>query len=183
MFKLKNISNFLTIFRIILIPSIIVCIEINTEKYHWIALSLYITACFSDFFDGYFARKFDLESNFGKFLDPIADKILVVSIIIVLIANKNISGVFVYPALVIILREIIVSGLRDFFLHSSQTLLVTTLAKWKTLIQMSSLGFLIVHQNFNTKIILYLGNIGLTVASIITIYTGYIYFKKNLKLF
>ena len=183
MFRLKNIPNFLTILRILLIPSIILCIEINTEKYLWIALTLYITACFSDFFDGYFARKFDFESNFGKFLDPIADKILVVSVIIILIANSQISAVFVYPALVIILREIIVSGLRDFFLHSSQTLLVTSIAKWKTLIQMSSLGFLIVHQNFNTKIILYLGNIGLTVASIITIYTGYIYFKKNLKLF
>ena len=182
MFRLKNIPNFLTILRILLIPSIILCIEINTEI-SLDCINLYITACFSDFFDGYFARKFDFESNFGKFLDPIADKILVVSVIIILIANSQISAVFVYPALVIILREIIVSGLRDFFLHSSQTLLVTSLAKWKTLIQMSSLGFLIVHQNFNTKIILYLGNIGLTVASIITIYTGYIYFKKNLKLF
>jgi len=85
--------------------------------------------------------------------------------------------------LVIILREIIVSGLRDFFLHSSKTLLVTNLAKWKTLIQMSSLGFLIVQNNFETKLILYFGNLGLTFASAVTIYTGYIYFKKNLKLF
>ncbi len=183
MFSKKNIPNFLTVFRIFLIPSIIICIEIGNSKYYWIALILYILACFSDFFDGYFARKFDLESNFGKFLDPIADKILVVSIIIVLIANTQISGIFIYPALIIILREIIVSGLRDFFLHSSQTLLVTKLAKWKTLLQMSSLGFLIVHQNFSTKFILYFGNFGLSLASIITIYTGYIYFKKNLKLF
>ncbi len=183
MFNLKNIPNFLTILRIVLIPSIILCVELENEKYHWIALTLYVTACFSDFFDGYLARKFDIESNFGRFLDPIADKILVVSVLIILIAKDLITGVFVYPALIIILREIIVSGLRDFFLHSSKTLLVTNLAKWKTLIQMSSLGFLIVQNNFETKLILYIGNLGLTFASAITIYTGYIYFKKNLKLF
>ena len=183
MFNLKNIPNFLTILRIVLIPSIIICTEIGNEKYYWIALFLYIAACFSDFLDGYLARKFDIESNFGRFLDPIADKILVVSILIILIANHLIVGVFVYPALIIILREIIVSGLRDFFLHSTKTLLVTNLAKWKTLIQMSSLGFLLVQDNFESKLILYLGNFGLTIASAITIYTGYIYFKKNLKLF
>ena len=82
MFSLKNIPNFLTILRIVLIPSIIICIELGDEKYYWIALFLYVTACFSDFLDGYLARKFDLESNFGRFLDPIADKILVVSILI-----------------------------------------------------------------------------------------------------
>ena len=173
----------MTILRIVLIPSIIICIELGNEKYYWIALFLYVIACFSDFFDGYLARKFDIESNFGRFLDPIADKILVVSILIILIANHLIVGVFVYPALIIILREIIVSGLRDFFLHSSETLLVTNLAKWKTLIQMSSLGFLLVQNNFEIKLILYCGNFGLTLASAITIYTGYIYFKKNLKLF
>ena len=183
MFNLKNIPNFLTILRIVLIPSIIVCIEVGNEKYYWIALFLYVTACFSDFFDGYLARKFDIESNFGRFLDPIADKILVVSILIILIANNLIIGVFVYPALVIILREIIVSGLRDFFLHSTKTLLVTNLAKWKTLIQMSSLGFLMIYENFGTNFILYFGNFGLTIASIFTIYTGYVYFKNNLKFF
>ena len=91
MFNLKNIPNFLTILRIVLIPSIIICIELGTEKYYWIALILYVTACFSDFFDGYLARKFDTESNFGRFLDPIADKILVVSVIIILIANNLIT--------------------------------------------------------------------------------------------
>ena len=76
---------------------------------------------FFRFFDGYLARKFDIESNFGRFLDPIADKILVVSILIILIANNLIIGVFVYPALVIILREIIVSGLRFFFTFYKNT--------------------------------------------------------------
>ena len=183
MFNIKNIPNFLTILRIILIPSIIICIEADNYNYNLAALTLYIFACFSDFFDGYLARKFDMESNFGRFLDPIADKILVVSIIIILIANNQITNFFVYPALIIIIREILVSGLRDFFLHSSKNLFVTNLAKWKTLIQMSSLGFLMIYENFETSIILFFGNLGLTIASIFTIYTGYIYFKNNLKFF
>ena len=116
-------------------------------------------------------------------MDPIADKILVVAMLIILLDNDKITGFFVYPTLVIIIREILVSGLRDFFWHSSKSLFVTKLSKWKTLIQMSSLGFLIVSGNFSTNLILYTGNFGLTLASIFTIYTGYIYFKKNLKLF
>ena len=177
MFKLNNIPNFLTILRIFLIPGIIICIELNQPRYSWLALSFYIFACLSDFLDGY------IESNFGKFLDPIADKILVVALLIVLLDNNKISGFFVYPTLIIVLREVIVSGLRDFFLHSSKNLAVTNLSKWKTVIQMTSLGFLIVEDNFSSNVILYLGNIGLTVASVVTIYTGYIYFKRNLKLF
>ena len=88
-----------------------------------------------------------------------------------------------YPALVIVIREILVSGLRDFFAHSTETLLVTNLSKWKALIQMSSLGFLIVSNDFETSYILFIGYFGLTAASIMTIHTGYIYFKKNLRLF
>ena len=178
------LPNILTFLRLVLAPALIIYLIIDkTDSAKFLGMFLFIIIIATDFFDGYLARKFDIESNFGRFLDPIADKVLVVSVLIILIANNLISGAFVYPALVIILREIIVSGLRDFFLHSSKTLLVTNLAKWKTLIQMSSLGFLIVQNNFDTKLILYIGNLGLTFASAITIYTGYIYFKKNLKLF
>ena len=183
MFKLANIPNILTLLRILIIPVIIIFLEIGNEFYNWLSLLLYIIACISDFFDGYLARKFELESSFGRFLDPIADKILIVSVIFILVSNSIITGFFVYPALVIVIREILVSGLRDFFAHSTETLLVTNLSKWKTLIQMFSLGFLIVANNFESNLILYTGYIGLTVASIMTIHTGYIYFKKNLRLF
>ena len=183
MINLKNIPNFLTLIRILLIPIIIIFIEIDNYFYRWLALSFYIIACLSDFFDGYLARKYEIESNFGRFLDPIADKILIVSIIFILIAHKKISGFFIYPALIIVLREILVSGLRDFFSHSTENLLVTKLSKWKTLIQMFSLGFLMVSDNFETNLILIIGCIGLTISSVITIHTGYFYFKKNLKLF
>ena len=139
----------MTVFRFFLVYPIVISI---LEQNYNLTLFFFFLAGISDFLDGYLARKFDIESNFGRFLDPIADKILVVSILIILIANHLIVGVFVYPALVIILREIIVSGLRDFFLHSTKTLVVTNLAKWKTLIQMSSLGFLLVQNNFETKL-------------------------------
>ena len=183
MFKKENIPNILTLLRILIIPIIIIFLEIDTKFYSWLALVLYVIACLSDFLDGYLARKFELESSFGRFLDPVADKILVVSVIFILISNGIIKGIFVYPALVIVIREILVSGLRDFFAHSSETLLVTNLSKWKTLIQMSSLGFLIVSNDFETSYILFIGYFGLTAASIMTIHTGYIYFKKNLRLF
>ena len=183
MFKLENIPNLLTLLRILVIPIIIIFLEIGGRFYSWLALFLYTLACLSDFLDGYLARKFELESSFGRFLDPIADKILVVSVLFILVSNNVINGFFVYPALIIIIREILVSGLRDFFAHSTETLLVTKLSKWKTLIQMFSLGFLIVSNHFETTIILFVGYIGLTVASLMTIHTGYIYFKKNLRLF
>ena len=100
-----------------------------------------------------------------------------------MVVENKIQGFLVFPALIIILREILVSGLRDFFSHKKENLLVTNLSKWKTLIQMSSLGFLIVQNNFETIFIFFVGAAGLTIASILTIYTGYIYFKNNIKLF
>ncbi len=183
MFKIANIPNILTLLRILIIPIILVFLEIDNEFYRWLALLLYIIACISDFLDGYFARKYEIESSFGRFLDPIADKILVVSVLFILVSKATINGFFVYPALVIVIREILVSGLRDFFSHSSETLLVTNLSKWKTLIQMFAMGFLMVSNNFETSLILNIGYLGLTIASVMTIHTGYIYFKKNLRLF
>ena len=114
MFKIANIPNILTLLRILIIPIILVFLEIDNEFYRWLALLLYIIACISDFLDGYFARKYEIESSFGRFLDPIADKILVVSVLFILVSKATINGFFVYPALVIVIREILVSGLRDF---------------------------------------------------------------------
>ena len=129
------------------------------------------------------ARLFKEESKLGEILDPIADKILVSAALILLVMNSTIKNYEVIAAVIILTREILVSGLRDFFAHSTETLLVTNLSKWKTLIQMSSLGFLIVSNDFETSYILFIGYLGLTIASIMTIHTGYIYFKKNLRLF
>ena len=182
--KLSNLPNYLTLFRVISIPVIIIAIIPQTYFSNWIAVSLYMLACISDFLDGYFARKLKLETRLGKFLDPIADKVLVISVIFILVAIDKISGFFIYPALIIIIREILVSGLREFFAESKISINVTNLAKWKTLIQMFSLGFLIIGDDFTliTHTAL-MGEIGLTIASLITIYTGYKYFEKHINSF
>lgn len=182
--KFSNLPNYLTLFRVISIPIIIIAIIPQTYLSNWIAVSLYIVACISDFLDGYFARKLKLETKLGKFLDPIADKVLVISIIFILVAIDKISGFFIYPALIIIIREILVSGLREFFAKSEISINVTNIAKWKTLIQMFSLGFLIIGDDFTLiSYTMLLGEIGLTIASLITIYTGYKYFNKHLNSF
>ena len=182
--KFSNLPNYLTLFRVISIPIIIIAIIPQTYLSNWIAVSLYIVACISDFLDGYFARKLKLETKLGKFLDPIADKVLVISIIFILVAIDKISGFFIYPALIIIIREILVSGLREFFAKSEISINVTNIAKWKTLIQMFSLGFLIIGDDFTLiSYTMLLGEIGLTIASLITIYTGYKYFDKHLNSF
>ena len=182
--KLSNLPNFLTLFRVISIPVIIIAIIPQTFLSNWIAVSLYILACISDFLDGYLARKLKLETKLGKFLDPIADKVLVISVIFILVAIDKISGFFIYPALIIIIREILVSGLREFFAKSKISINVTNLAKWKTVVQMFSLGFLIIGDDFTLiNYTMLLGEIGLTIASLITIYTGYKYFEKHLNSF
>ena len=180
--KISNIPNFLTLFRICSIPIIIICIVFQNYILNWIALILYVLACLSDFFDGYLARKYNFETKFGKFFDPIADKILVTSIIFILVTVEKIDGFYIYPALIIILREIFVSGLREFLAKSKPHIKVTYLSKFKTLIQMFSLGFIIIGDDFKLiKYTSFFGEIGLTIASIITIYTGYKYFDENLK--
>ena len=177
---MKYVPNILTILRLLACPLLI---YLFYSKKHLAVLIIFLLACITDFFDGYLARKKNFKSNLGKILDPIADKILVVSMIFIMVVIEKINGFLVYPALVIILREILVSGLRDFFSYKMQNLLVTKLSKLKTLIQMVSLGFLIVQDNFETNFIYLIGAFGLTVSSILTIYTGYLYFKRNINFF
>lgn len=182
--KMYNIPNLLTLFRMFSIPIIIISLIPQSYFYNWAAVILYAVACLSDFLDGYIARKFKIESKFGQLFDPIADKILVISVLFILVAVDKINGFFIYPALIIIIREVMVSGLREFFSDDRNQIKVTLLSKWKTLIQMFSLGFIIIGDDFiyidNTALI---GEIGMTLASILTIYTGYKYFEKNLNYF
>ena len=184
MLSFANIPNTLTLFRLVCIPIIIGCIIFQNFFLNWLALILYILACLSDFFDGYIARKFSIESTFGKFLDPIADKILVISIIFILVAISKIEGLLIYPSLIIIVREVLVSGLREFFVQNKPDINVSKLSKIKTFLQMVTLGFLIIGNDFiYIENIFLVGEIGLWLSSILTIYTGYIYFKNSFKFF
>ena len=114
----------------------------------WLACLLYFIACISDFFDGYIARTTGQTSALGRFLDPVADKLLIATIIIVLIAmggeNEGLSALNAIAGIIIVLREITVSGLREYLAEIKISVPVSSLAKWKTAFQMVSLGFLIV---------------------------------------
>ena len=182
--KLSDIPNLLTVFRILSIPIIILCLLPQTVFFNWVALIFYGFACITDFFDGFLARRFSVESSFGKFFDPVADKILVISVIFILVAISKIDGLLIYPSLIIIIREVLVSGLRDSAPNDLSNLNVTKLSKVKTLLQMFSLAFLIIGEDFKLINGLFMiGQIGIWISSFITIYTGYNYFKNNFNLF
>ena len=105
---------------------------------------LFAAACVTDWFDGYFARRYHQISRFGRFLDPIADKLLVAAALVMLVKNGELSGVHVLAALIILAREILVSGLREFLAELRVGLPVSQLAKWKTAVQMTAIAFLLV---------------------------------------
>ena len=109
----------------------------------WTALAIFVAAAVTDFFDGYLARAWSQQSSLGRMLDPIADKLLVSAVILVLAADQTISGVTLWAAIVILCREILVSGLREYLAELRVPVPVTAVAKWKTTAQLVALGFLI----------------------------------------
>ena len=171
-----NLPNILTFSRIIAIP-ILVCLLLFVPEPtgSWLAFSVYTFACITDFFDGYLARAWHQQSAFGRFLDPIADKLLIAGVLLALVGIDRFQGISVLPAAVILCREIVVSGLREFLSEIRVGMPVSNLAKWKTGIQMVTLGFLLVGQNgpnfglFNT---LEIGIYGLWIAASLTVITG-----------
>lgn len=145
----------------------------------WTAVSLFTLAGITDFFDGYLARRANQVSRLGRFLDPIADKLLVASVLLVLVGFNRVEQWTYVPAIIIMLREILVSGLREFLAELHVGVPVTKLAKGKTTVQMIALGFLIV----GTAVPLAkpTGEVLLWLAALLTIITGYDYLKAGLK--
>ena len=139
----------------------------------WIALSFYIIISVTDFFDGYLARAMKQVSPLGTFLDPIADKILIAATFLILVDLGEISGLMIIPVIVILVREFLVSGLREFLGPRNVSIPVTFLAKCKTTLQMVAIGFLIIGTVLTWAHIL--GLVLLTGAMLITIKTGYDY--------
>ena len=183
---LINLPNILTFSRIIAIPVLIgLLLFVSDPLGSWLALSAYSYACITDFFDGYVARAWHLQSAFGRFLDPIADKLLIASVLLVLVDIDRISGLTVLPAAVILCREILVSGLREFLAEVRVSVPVTALAKWKTTTQMLALGFLLVGPSgpdFGPLTTTEIGIWGLWGAAFLTLITGYDYLIAGLKL-
>lgn len=169
-----NLPNTLTLLRMALLPFIILCLYLDAA---WVGLALYTVAALTDFLDGWLARKMDAITPFGTFLDPISDKVFVCLLLIVMVDTGQLAGLFILPVLVILTREFLISGLREFLGPKDVQVPVTPLAKYKTAAQMLALGFLIiggVHWAF-----LILGLILITLAAGITAYTGYLYLAAS----
>jgi len=179
---ITSLPNLLTLSRILVIPVLVALFFIPGETAKWGALALFTLAGITDYFDGYFARTRRQISALGRFLDPVADKLLIASVILLLVAFDRITGWTVLPALVILCREILVSGLREFLAGLRVRVPVSRLAKWKTGIQMVAIGFLIVGDSAPSFIpALQIGAAGLWVAAALTLVTGYDYLRSGLK--
>ena len=182
---MKNIPNILTVLRLLACPILIYLFE--AEYNLWI-LIIFILACLTDFFDGYLARKGNYKTNFGKFLDPIADKALILTMCVLLIINLN-FGIHIIPFYIIIIREIIVSLLRFNLVDENKSIDVSLLSKYKTFIQMLAIGGFIIIFIIGLNLpansqILFLSLVKLLIwlSAFVTVITGVQHFKTFLKL-
>ena len=178
-----NIPNILTLLRIALIPFIATLLFITFAWAAWAALVLYTLACVSDWLDGFLARRMNVTSAFGRFLDPIADKLLIAILLLLFAGLDRINGLWLIPACVIMFREVIIAGLREFLGPQNITIHVSKLAKWKTTSQMIALGFLVVgdYGDIILPETLLIGNILLTISAILTFISGSDYMRQGMK--
>lgn len=179
---MNNFANILTFSRIVMIPLMMASFYIEGNLSNWISFAIFTAAGITDFFDGYVARKFDQISRLGAFMDPIADKLLIATALMMMVAFGRIEGYSVIAAVIILCREFVVSGLREFLADLKVSIPVTYLAKWKTTIQIFALGFLLVGDAAPEWIpAVIVGDYCLWAAAILTLYTGYDYLKSGLK--
>ena len=183
---LKKIPNILTIGRIIIVPFFVLAFYLPGFYGDLTALILFIVASFTDFLDGMLARFLGEESKLGELLDPIADKIIVATALILLVMDGTIRNYEVIAAIIILTREILISGLREFLAKTSVSIQVTSLAKLKTLLQMLSIAILLTGESGN-KLINFedynaqtIGIILLWFSAFLTLYTGYDYLVKGI---
>lgn len=186
--RVLSLPNILTYARIAAVPLVVGCMYWTGILggglwLRWAALAIFIAAGITDFLDGYFARIWGQQSRLGRMLDPIADKLLVASCLLMLAADGTIKGWSVLAAIVILCREILVSGLREFLAELRVGVPVTQLAKWKTTMQLVAIGFLIAGEA-GDKVIPPTTSIGLTLlwlSAIFTLYTGWDYFRAAVR--
>jgi CDP-diacylglycerol---glycerol-3-phosphate 3-phosphatidyltransferase len=177
-----SLPNILTYARVAAVPLVAGFLFWPQEPWaRWTALAIFIAAALSDFFDGYLARAWSQQSSLGRMLDPIADKLLVSAVLLVLAANQTISGPSLWAAIVILCREILVSGLREYLAELRVPMPVTAVAKWKTTVQLVALGFLIAGPAAETIApgAVTTGIVLLWIAAILTLYTGWDYMKAG----
>ena len=177
---LFNLPNMLTLSRIMAIPLVVACFWLDRGWSKWLSMILFVIAAVTDWFDGYFARRYHQISRFGRFLDPIADKLLVAAALVMLVDNHTLRGVNVLAAMIILAREILVSGLREFLAELRVGLPVSALAKWKTAVQMVAIAALLVGDAASTYVA-QAGIVLIWIAAALTLITGYDYLRTGLR--
>jgi cardiolipin synthase len=205
-----SLPNLLTYSRILAVPAVVACMYWQDILQggiwlRWVALILFIAAGVTDFFDGYFARSWGQQSSLGRMLDPIADKLLVSSCLLMLAADGTIRGWSLWAAIVILCREILVSGLREYLAELNVRVQVTWLAKWKTTLQLVAVGFLLAGDAGDALIptitltaltggdpstgpslpaigpVTFIGLSLLWLSALLTLYTGWDYFRAGMR--
>ena len=183
----KHIPNILTIFRIAIVPILIASSFLDSRAFHFIAAGLFLAASITDFFDGYLARLWKVQSRVGTLFDPIADKLLVASAILIL-AHADVLGRYdIIPATAILCREIFVSGLREFLAGDKVQLPVNKYGKVKTFIQMTAIFLLLLGVEGpslepaleDLTLSELLGKIFLWIAGVMTAFSGYVYWRAG----
>jgi len=181
-----SLPNILTYSRIVAVPVVVGCMYAQSILgaplwLRWVALVLFIVAGVTDFLDGYYARMWGQQSALGRMLDPIADKLLVASCLLMLAADGTIKGWSLWAAIIILCREILVSGLREYLAAIRISVPVSKLAKWKTTIQLVAIGFMIAGEAGEVILppTILIGIILLWIAALLTIYTGWDYLRAG----
>jgi cardiolipin synthase len=183
-----SLANMLTYGRIAAVPAVAACLfgiaVLDGGLWlRWVALVIYVAAAVTDWLDGWAARTYGQFSKLGRMLDPIADKLLVSSCLLMLAADGTIRGWALWAAIIILCREILVSGLREYLAELRVSVPVTNLAKWKTMMQLVAVGFLIAG-DAGDLVLPFTSLIGLTllwISALLTLYTGYDYFRAGSK--
>jgi cardiolipin synthase len=204
------LPNLLTYARIAAVPAVIGAFYGNVVLHgplwlRWIAVAIFIAAALTDMLDGYFARAWEQQSSFGRMLDPIADKLLVASCLLMLAAADTIRGWSLWAAIVILCREVLVSGLREYLAELNVRVQVTRLAKWKTTVQLLAVGFLLAGEAGDAAVpgltvtiptlwttgvfvgtqtlglVTFIGIALLWISALLTLYTGWDYFRAGVK--
>ena len=183
-----SLPNLLTYGRIVAVPLMVLCFFVEgrlvaSDFARWTALAIFVIASITDYFDGYLARRWQQSSELGRMLDPIADKLLVSVALLLLAAEGSIAGWSLWAAIIILCREILVSGLREHLAGVKVSVPVSQLAKWKTTLQLIAIGFLLAGPA-GDKIMPYISETGIVllwVSALITLYTGWDYFRSGLR--
>ena len=204
------LPNLLTYARIAAVPAVVGAfygnVVLNGPLWlRWVAVAIFIAAALTDMLDGYFARAWEQQSSFGRMLDPIADKVLVASCLLMLAAADTIRGWSLWAAIVILCREVLVSGLREYLAELNVRVQVTRLAKWKTTVQLIAVGFLLAGEAGDAVVpgltvtiptlwttgvfvgtqtlglVTFIGIAMLWISALLTLYTGWDYFRAGVK--